>query len=57
MFKNLLQRVVPSLAQFRENRLKKKFEKKKQRIYSQFKKKRQQRFFNFLKANQSIRKE
>lgn len=57
MLKNLLQRVVPSLEQFSENRLKKKFEKKKQGIYSQFKKKRQQRFFNFLKANQSIRKE
>lgn len=57
MLKNLLQRVVPSLAQFRENKLKKKYKKKKERIYSQLKKQRQQRFFTFLYANQSIRKE
>ena len=57
MFKALVYRVIALLEQFRENRLKKKYEKKKQLIYSQLKKKRQQRFFNFLKANQSIRKE
>jgi hypothetical protein len=60
MFKNLLQRVVPSLAQFRENRLKKKYEKKKQRIYLQIenrKREREQRFKDFLTANQSIHKE
>jgi hypothetical protein len=60
MLKNLLQRVVPSLAQFRENRLKKKYEKKKQRIYLQIenrKREREQRFKDFLKANQSIHKE
>lgn len=57
MLKSLLYRVLASLEQFRENKLKKKYEKKKELIYSQLKNKRQQRSFTFLKANQSIRKE
>ncbi len=57
MFRKLLYRVVSSIEQFRENKLKKKYKKKKERIYSQLKKQRQQRFYTFLKANQSIRKE
>lgn len=57
MLKNLLQRVIPSLAQFRENRTKKKYEKKKQRIYSQLESEKQQRLYHFLKANKSIREE
>ncbi len=57
MLKNLLHRVIPSLAQFRENRTKKKYEKKKQAIYSRLEAEKQQRLYHFLKANKSIREE
>lgn len=39
MLNKLLYRVISSLKQFRENKLKKKYKKKKQRIYSKLDKK------------------
>lgn len=52
MFKTLLHRVIPSLAQLRENRT-----KKKQAIYSSLEAEKQQRLYHFLKASKSIREE
>lgn len=56
MFKKVLHQVIPYLVQLRENRLKKKYQKKKQLIAKRLAKERKQSLNKLLKANRSVTK-